>query len=261
MESSVEINDAIGALFLIYSRFIGDNAEINDSIQIEKLAYRLLESNIDLTDLLIRSISAGPEALERILQSAITIYNLETEVNTNQTNQITESISIEDLIIRILDVERILVNTLDINDNLERIARYNRQLQSLLSVNDSIISIIQGKIIEISLASSLNLNDALSTEYILNRALLESLATVDVIVREFKLERLLHSDIDLVIDIIISSGIFHIDRVLRDELGISDTISREFTGQILRAILYDIVELDIQVGIEELNIIVGATEV
>lgn len=226
LEANIAIND-FQLIYNIYSRLTGDDVSMADTLGSVRLFNRDLISDISTSDFIISTVSAAA-VIERILSSNINLFDIDTR-------EVLATRSLEDILV--------------IADTIGIAVHYNRLLNEQLLVNDALIS-IKGKILDRALSSSLNVNDALTTELLINRLLVSTIAAVDVINKQLNLSRLLRDDVDSVLDLLIKLGVFNIERILSDTLGISDILSRDFSGQILRAIIYDMVSSTVIVGIE-----------
>ena len=204
---------AVGAI--IYSRTLSDSANATDQQQAYEDKLRLLFSNLDISDSLIRTLQLAGAAIERVLSS---------------------NINVNDLVSRDLILNRLLGSDVDVNDAIQSFV--GTIISRLLSSNINLYDVINTqKEIERLLVESLILTDSILSDKELHRLLSDNLDLVDVIARTITLTPQSYN------------------RILSDSAAIQDLILRETTGQIVALILSRLITpYNIIQGIEPMNI-------
>jgi len=191
LSSSIDTQDQQQAYELKVRQLL-DQLNIQDPIIVEKLLYRLLSSNVDLTDVIVRTIVEGFVA-ERTLSS---------------------SISVNDLVLSYELKYRLLVSNTDIVDLITR------------TITSGAI------VVERTLQSNLEVVDKELIEKQVSRYVLSTVSIVDAILQDKLLYRLLSDNPDVVDSIIrtLEQAPQDYVRTLVDNIDLQDEISRELFG-------------------------------
>lgn len=196
------------------------NPLINDSINIEQLAFRIVQSNVELSDLLIRAIVTEELAIDRILTSSIDL--LDQLISTVFNNRkLLSSTNILDVVFRDLLAERLMLDSLQVTD-LEIIEKLiYRLLTDTLELSDSVSRLIQGVILSKVLTSTISVFDAVIVGQQITRVLSEVLPIQDKLLSQELLNRNLFNNVE-VVDFISSASFSVQSFVLSDQISIED---------------------------------------
>jgi len=215
--SAIDVNDSLSRDALLV-RLLFSSINANDTTQIEKLLYRKLNDNAELTD-----------AIVSLIQGLIVTRVLSSEVN------------VIDSITLIANLTRQLIEPVDINDVIVEGALLYRLLGDVTDVIDFIQSGVF-TVLERVLGSSIDLDDAALLQRELSRSALSSLLVVDNLIREQNLSRLLVDNPDILDAIIrtITLPPQGFVRILSDNIDLQDAILTQVANLLRGYILMNI---------------------
>lgn len=234
---------------------------------------RTLNDAITTSDLVIALIN-GPTLISRTLNDYIDTHELSIDerdlefivhditvaifdsiavtidLNNVQSRILNSNIALFDSDVRYVQALRLLSDqALEVSDLTLNAAQYIRVTTDLLSVSDSLASIYNSTI-NVVLSSSLGVTDTKTIESQIFRAVVSTVALLYNIIINRETLVLMHDNIDIIVDVLIKNGQVDLARVLRDTLGIEDAMADEIATAIIRAIVFRMVELNIDLDIE-----------
>ncbi|MCK5609657.1 hypothetical protein KAR91_47730 [Candidatus Pacearchaeota archaeon] len=201
---AIEIKASVG---VIYDRTLSDSASANDQQQAYENKLRLLTSEVNINDSLIRTLQVFAVTIERTLFSGIAVSDL---IGSDKI------------------LSRLLFDNVDINDSIQRIVAtiFERILTSKINVNDNIS--VQ-KHIERLLIDTIVIADNVLQDKNLCRLLADNVVLTDAIISS-----------------ILAASVTY-NRILSDSVEVQDSIVREITALIRGYILMAIKESGIEI--------------
>lgn len=194
---------------------------IESNVQIEELKNRLLINDIEINDLLIRTIETIELAIERTLFSSIELSDSILSESIKQRRLFDDPDIFDDLFRDIL-AERLVSENIQIND-FELIEKLTyRLIVNNIDVNDSLVSLIQGVILTKTLSDNLTVFDSLIIGSQIVRVLSEILSIQDSIISSELLNRNLTTNVEIT-DLINSIKITVFNLVLTDQIDVNDS--------------------------------------
>ena len=235
---AIEIKESSAGV--IYERTLSDNTSVNDQQQAYEDKLRILISNVDINDSLIRTLQLASEIIVRTLSSGITVSDL-SGTDKRLSRLIFSNIDIEDLVGTVKILSRLVFDNVNVNDAIQRIV---------------------ATIFERVLSSNINVNDSISTQKHIERLLVDTIVIADNVLQDKNLCRLLADNVvltDAIIASIISASVTY-NRILSDSVEVQDAVIREITALVRGYILMTIKESAIEIGTSESAIKEGIVE-